>query len=116
VYGTVQAEAPDHHGSLYWEHPGGRASIRLVYDKNTGAIIGFNLMGVRYRQEVCEKWLKEETPVEEVLQNLGIANFDPEFYKEYEHGVVALYNHQTGRNLSLKKSRGLAGALAFLRA
>lgn len=116
VYGTVQADAPDHHRSLYWEHPEGRASIRLVYDKNTGGIIGFNLMGVRYRQEVCEKWLKEGTHVEEVLQNLGIANFDPEFYKEYEYEVIALYNRQTGSNLSLKKRRGLAGALSFLRA
>ena len=45
-------------------------------------------MGIRYRHEVCEKWLREKASVETVLQNLGIANFDPEFYKEYEAEVI----------------------------
>ena len=115
VYGAVLSNPPEYHTSLYWEHPGGRRSIRIVYDKNNGAVLGFNLMGVRYRHEVCEKWIREGTHVEEVLQNLGLANFDPEFYKEYEQDVVALYNQQTGRSLQLKQRRWLAGALRFLK-
>ena len=115
VYGTVLAKAPEHHASIYWEHPAGRNSIRIVYDKNNNAVIGFNLMGVRYRHEVCEKWIQEKTHIEEVLQNLGIANFDPEFYKEYEEEVINIYNRQTGNNLQLKKKRGLTGALRFLK-
>ncbi len=115
VYGDVQARAPEHHQSLYWEHDDGKKSIRLVYDRNTGEIIGFNLMGVRYRHEVCEKWLREKVHVETVLQNLGLANFDPEFYREYEADVVALYNKKAGKNLQLKQKRSLTSALRFLR-
>lgn len=115
VYGAVQAKLPENHTSLYWEASDGKKSIRLVYDRNTSESIGFNLMGVRYRQEVCEKWLREKTPVEEVLQNLGLANFDPEFYEEYESKVVELYNRQSGKKLALKKRRGLTGALRFLK-
>ncbi|MEM1123046.1 MAG: FAD/NAD(P)-binding oxidoreductase [Bacteroidota bacterium] len=115
VYGTVLARAPEHHASIYWEHSEGRKSIRLVYDKNTSEILGFNLMGVRYRHEVCEKWIREKTSVETVLQNLGLANFDPEFYKEYEQEVVNIYNKQTGKNLQLKQKRSLTAALKFLR-
>ena len=115
VYGAVLANPPENHQSLYWEHADGKKSIRIVYDKNTFEILGFNLMGVRYRHEVCEKWLREKTHVEEVLQNLGIANFDPEFFKEYEEEVVALYNQQTGKHLQLKQRRGLKGALQFLK-
>lgn len=115
VYGNVQANPPDYHASIYWEHPLGRNSIRIVYDKNTNAVVGFNLMGVRYRHEVCEKWLREKTNIEDVLQNLGIANFDPEFFKEYEREIVKTYNQQTGNNLQLKKKRGLTGALRFLK-
>jgi NADH oxidase (H2O2-forming) len=114
VYGTVLPKPPEHHVSLYWEHPEGRHSVRIVYDKNTNSVLGFNLMGIRYRHEVCEKWISEGAQIETVLQNLAIANFDPEFYKEYEQDVVALYNRQTGRNLQLKRKRGLAGALQFL--
>ncbi len=116
VYGTVLARAPENHISLYWEHADGEKSVRIVYDKNTNEILGFNLMGIRYRHEVCEKWIKEKTDVETVLQNLGLANFDPEFYKEYEEDVVRLYNQQSGKNLSLKKRRGLNAVLHFLKA
>jgi NAD(P)H-nitrite reductase large subunit len=115
VYGDVQANPPDHHTSIYWEHPAGRNSIRIVFDQNTNAVVGFNLMGVRYRHEVCGKWIREKTSIEDVLQNLGIANFDPEFYKEYEGEIVKIYNQQTGNNLQLKMKRGLTGALRFLK-
>jgi NAD(P)H-nitrite reductase large subunit len=116
VYGTILPNLPENQNTLYWEHEDGRKSIRLVYDKNTSEIIGFNLMGVRYRHEVCEKWLQSKTHIEEVLSNLGLANFDPEFYKEYETDVIDLYNKQTNKNLTLKNKRGLSGALNFLRA
>lgn len=115
VYGTVLANAPENHESIYWEHSDGRKSIRLVYDKNTSEIIGFNLMGIRYRHEVCEKWIDEKASIETVLQNLGIANFDPEFYKEYESEVVEIYNKQSGKNLQLKQKRNLTNAIKFLR-
>jgi len=115
VYGTVLAKPPENHASIYWEHKDGRKSIRIIYDSLTKETLGFNLMGVRYRHEVCEKWIRDKTPVETVLQNLGIANFDPEFYKEYESDVVRLYNAQTGSNLKLQKKRSLTNALKFLR-
>ena len=115
VYGDVRAKLPEEQASLYWEHPEGKKSIRLIYDRAGGHVVGFNLMGVRYRHEVCEKWIKDKAPVEEVLQNLGLANFDPEFFDEYEAEVVQLYNHQSGRNLQLRKRRGLTGALRFLK-
>lgn len=115
VYGTVTVDPPENHQSIYWEHPDGRKSIRIVYDKNDETVLGFNLMGVRYRQEICEAWVKAKTPVEVVLQNLGLANFDPEFYDEYEGAVIRLYNEQTGKKLQLKQKRGLSAAIRFLR-
>ncbi len=115
VYGDVQAHPPEHYQSIYWEHEDGKKSIRVVYDEETLETIGFNLMGVRYRHEVCEKWLANRTHVEEVLTNLGIANFDPEFYKEYESKVIDIYNQQTGKELKLKRRRSLTEAIKFLR-
>lgn len=114
VYGDVRPSLPEEHASVYWEHRDGRKSIRIVYHRSEGHVLGFNLMGVRYRHEVCEKWLARQTPVEDVLQNLGIANFDPEFYRQYENEVVGLYNQQSGSSLRLRKKRGLKGALQFL--
>ena len=115
VYGTVLAKPPEHHAQLYWEHKDGRKSIRLVFDRNNLNILCFNLMGIRYRHEVCEKWIQDQTNIEVVLQNLGLANFDPEFYDEYEAELVKLYNQQFDANLVLRHKRGLTGALRFLK-
>lgn len=114
VYGQVPAKMPDDMATLYWEHESGSKSIRLNYQRDSGTILGFNLMGVRYRHEVCEKWLADGADIEEVLQNLGLANFDPEFYEEYEEELVALYNVQSGKRLQLKQKRGLERVLSFL--
>ena len=115
VYGDVQPQLLENQSTLYWEHANGRMGIRINWDKNTEAVLGFNLMGVRYRQEVCEKWIRERTLIEDVLQNLGLANFDPEFFKQYEQEVIALYNRQTGKNLQLKQRRSLRAVLQFLK-
>ncbi len=114
VYGEVPSRQPDDLATLYWEHEDGRRSIRINYDKESRHVRGFNLMGVRYRHEVCEKWLANKTHVEKVLQQLGLANFDPEFFKQYERAVVDLYNQQNGTNLQLKQKRSLDRVLQFL--
>ena len=115
VYGDIRASKPDEHETIYWEHKDGKHAIRINFDKNTEGVVGFNLMGVRYRHEVCEKWIKDATPIETVLQNLGLANFDPEFYKEYEQEVVDIYNKKCNKNLQLKTKRGLNAVTRFLK-
>ena len=114
VYGTVLNKPAENHETLYWQHPEGRHSVRIIYDKGTQAVIGFNLFGIRYRHEVCEQWIKSQTHIEEVLQDLPLANFDPELYKEYESDIVAQYNKITGKQIKLKKKRGLSGVIQFL--
>ncbi len=116
VYGNIQVKLPDNQATLYWEHPDGKKSIRLNFEKSGGRIIGFNLMGVRYRHEVCDKWIRTNTHIEEVLQRLGMANFDPEFCPQHEAELVAIYNQQTGKNLKLRQKRGLEAVLSFLNA
>ena len=115
VYGDVLANPPENHESFYWEHKDGRKSIRIVFDKNTDAILGFNLMGIRFRHEVCEKWLKDKTPVNEVMENLSLANFDPEFYTKHEGEVVSAFNSKYGRSISLKSKGLLDQVYSFLK-
>jgi len=114
VYGDMPAQHDDKTTSLFWKHSDNEKSVRINYDTETGSVKGFNLFGIRYRHEVCEKWIKEKSHIEEVLQNLGLANFDPEFYKQYEAEIIELYNRKTGRKLELKQKRGLSKVLSFL--
>lgn len=115
VYGDMPAHHEENTTSLFWKHADNEKSVRINYDKSSGTIKGFNLFGIRYRHEVCEKWIKNKTHIEDVLQNLGMANFDPEFYKQYESEVIVQYNRNTGKNLTLKKKRGLRNVLSFLK-
>ncbi len=93
VYGEAPAQIPPTTASLHWEHPGGKKSIRIYFDRHRGAVTGFLLLGVRYRQAVCEKWIQEKTSIKTVLQRLSAANFDPEFSRRYEGELTKQYDH-----------------------
>jgi len=114
VYGDVSGRPPENHASIYWEHEDGNRSIRLVYDNNTEKIVGLNLMGVRFRHEVCEKWLAEEADLHTVVKQLNLADFDPEFYKSYIADVQALYTSSTGKTIDKPVKKTLNRVLAFL--
>ncbi len=116
TYGNVPAQLPAEQETLYWEHPDGRQSIRINYDRDSGAVRGFNLLGVRYRHAVCDLWLRQEAHIETVLQQLGAANFDPEFTPKYEAELVALYRQKTGRNIGLQQRRSGTAWRRLLRA
>lgn len=115
VYGDIRAALPDEQEALYWEHPDGEKSVRIHFDKTSQAVAGFQVMGIRYRQEVCERWIREQTNIETVLQHLGLANFDPEFYREYEMNTVQTYNRQFQKNIAVKTRRNLNAVTRFLR-
>jgi NAD(P)H-nitrite reductase large subunit len=114
VYGQVNPTPMPGEAHLYWEHPDGRKAIRIAYDAATSQVLGFNLMGIRYRQNVCTHWIEQGTPIEEVLVNLGAANFDPEFFPQHEADLLVAYNHQTGKNLRLTRKRSWRNALQVL--
>ena len=60
VYGDVKIQPPESEQHLYWEHSGGKKSIRVVYRKEDEVVIGFNLMGIRYRHEICDRWITQK--------------------------------------------------------
>jgi NAD(P)H-nitrite reductase large subunit len=114
VYGDIPAKTHDHITSLYWQHPTENKAIRINYETSTGAVTGFNLMGIRYRHVVCEKWIGDKTNIETVIENLSLANFDPEFFDQYESAFVDMYNQKKGKSLSLKSKRKLSLVEQFL--
>lgn len=49
--------------------------------------MGINTFGIRMKHEVFDKWLNEKRSVDYVIENLKQANFDPEFFKNYEKEI-----------------------------
>lgn len=107
TYGMVWPSLREGEETLYWEHPDGRRCVRINYAKEDGRVIGFNILGIRYRHRVCEEWIRDGRSITYVLANLAEANFDPEFFRRFERDVVDAYNRQGhGEIVTLKRKRG----------
>ena len=91
VYGQVNLKIPGEK-NLFWEHANHEHAIRVVYTDE--GVIGLNLMGMRYRHEVCENWIADKRSVNDVLDNLSEANFDPEFFQTHEAEIVPALKEQ----------------------
>ncbi len=92
TYGKVNLRVEGEE-SLYWEHENGRHSLRIVH--LGGRVIGLNTMGMRWRHEVCEPWLRDGVSVDHVLQNLERAWFEPEFFRRHEPSIRRVLAQET---------------------
>ena len=86
TYGTVRNVSAQEESNFYWEHPDRRRSIRIV--TREGVVCGITVMGLRYSHRVCERWVAEKRSLDYVLDNLGEANFDPEFSEKCEAEII----------------------------
>lgn len=115
VYGWVPKQFDHQTDALYWEHANGQKSIRIVFDTSSKAVLGFNLMGIRFRQEVCEKWISTATSLKDVLGSIRLAFFDPEFYPDYAKDLYGCYTKKTGQSIQASASGKLNDVLRFLK-
>ncbi len=92
TYGIVLNEPRDQEADFYWEDPRGGISFRLRFNRESRAVTGVNVFGLRHRHAVWEYWIASKTPVGDVMADLGAANFDPEFYRQQEPAILAKFN------------------------
>lgn len=115
VYGQVPVIFEEGDDFCYWEDPQRKRSIRLVWDRDSMAVKGFNLMGVRFRQEVCVRWIETATPIDEVVRQLALAHFDTALS---DNAVAAFQRHyykETGRPVLPPSKGGLDRIIKFLK-
>ncbi len=91
TYGTVPPLFTEQHESLYWQNEEATKAIRFLYEKETAKLLGINLLGVRYRHDLCHHWLQQGYTLHEVMQELPAVNFDPEFFQRYEEELLRQY-------------------------
>ena len=111
VYGQVNAHPQEDEEHFYWEHPEGEKAVRIIFSRESGVVQGFNLMGIRFKHAVCERWIKERVNISFVMEHLREANFDPEFYKQYEEEVRQAFNAAYPERAVRVKRRGRVAAL-----
>lgn len=108
TYGTVLPKLRDGEAEFYWQHADGKKAIHIYYRKEDHLFIGINSFGIRLRHQQFNNWLKEKRDVSYVLQHLSAANFDPEFYQNFEQDLIAQWNaSHPGNLITLKNKRDL---------
>ncbi len=92
TYGWVFAKPLEHEEQFYWEHKSGKIAVRIAFDKNDFTFLGINTFGIRMRHEFFDTVLNQKKTVQFVVDNLKKANFDPEFFKQYEKEIQQSFN------------------------
>lgn len=105
TYGWVFSERgmKENEQHFHWRHAKEYICITVAFDKESRKFLGINTFGIRMRHEIFDRWLTEEQSVDHVMEYLKDANFDPEFYAQYESQIVSKFNSEFGTNISPKK-------------
>lgn len=88
TYGQVLPKINEQQESFYWEYPNGKHAFRANYNKSDRSLIGFNFIGIRFRQVIAEEWIREHKTIEYVMENLSKGWFDPEFSKPFYLDII----------------------------
>jgi len=93
----------DYEEQFHWRHATEKICITISFDKESNKFLGINTFGIRMRHEIFDRWLTEEQDVDYVMEHLADANFDPEFYKNYEQEIASKFNTDFNKSLKSKK-------------
>jgi NAD(P)H-nitrite reductase large subunit len=94
TYGWVFSAPRENEIHFHWKHEDDTKCITINTNATNGKFIGINTFGIRMRHEVFDRWLTEERTTDFVLNNLKEANFDPEFFKQFEKEIISAFQKQ----------------------
>ncbi len=92
TYGFIPVQESKDYKSIVWKDDVKEQLIRIVYQQETTEVVGFNLLGIRFRHEVCDQWLREKTTLQTVMKNLQKVVFQPEFEPDIVPKVIECYH------------------------
>jgi len=94
TYGIMLPKPADSKSDFFWQHPERAITLRIRFESDSGAVTGMNVFGLRQRHELWENWIHQRSSIQDVIANLGAANFDQEFQRQHEPLIVAAFNAQ----------------------
>lgn len=94
TYGWVWSELKSNENEFIWEDKHREKLMHFVFDKQTNEFLGINTFGIRMRHEIFDNWLTNKKSIDFVIAHLSYANFDPEFSKKFEKGIIEKYNQK----------------------
>ncbi|WP_298503886.1 FAD/NAD(P)-binding oxidoreductase [uncultured Maribacter sp.] len=105
TYGWVFSELnkKEYEQHFHWRHASEKICVTIAFHKDTKEFLGINTFGIRMRHKIFDQWLTENRNIEYVMEYLKDANFDPEFYAQYEQEIITHFNKKFDTQISPKK-------------
>ncbi|UXX78031.1 NAD(P)/FAD-dependent oxidoreductase [Reichenbachiella carrageenanivorans] len=94
TYGRVKPQLKSGQEQFFWQSKDQKKSLRIVFDEQTMAVLGVNVLGIRMRHEIWDQWIAAGRKINQVMAELESANFDPEFFKAYEYDIRQVFNRE----------------------
>jgi NADPH-dependent 2,4-dienoyl-CoA reductase/sulfur reductase-like enzyme len=91
TYGWVRAALPEGENECYWESADKQKALHFRWRAEDRVFTGVNTFGIRLRHEVFNDWLNRKASIDEVMEGLEKAHFDPEFYRRHYKEIHATY-------------------------
>lgn len=105
TYGYVPSTPDSDTGSFYWEDNVKKRCIHITYDSKDNSVNGINSLGIRLRQNVCQNWIKKKKDIKYVLSHMKDANFDPEFFDEFEALLIKKFNDEHMEKIKISEKK-----------
>lgn len=103
TYGHVSNEESTDIELFSWQHSSKFLRMTFAFQKSSHQFLGINTFGIRLRHELFDTWITQQKSIEYILENLSTANFDPEFFKEYEPDIIDKFNMDYFSNINPTK-------------
>ncbi|MCF8233246.1 MAG: NAD(P)/FAD-dependent oxidoreductase [Bacteroidales bacterium] len=94
AYGWVWSDLQQDEDNFFWEAPDGKSGLKMVFNRNDRSLKGINTFGIRMKQEVCENWIRNKISIDETIENIREAIFDPELSKNRSKQIRNAYQNE----------------------
>jgi NAD(P)H-nitrite reductase large subunit len=91
TYGVVMPTLQPNESVFLWQDINKKLLFRAVYNTQTQAILGINVLNIRLKHTVCDAWITQQMTIDDVITHLHTANFNPELYSDWIRKVQKYY-------------------------
>lgn len=103
TYGIVEPRLKSGESAFYWEDKTSNRCLKLHFEKGSKKIIGLNVIGIRLRHELMDKYLSGDIDLHNFMENLVDLNFDPELSQDWIRAIHSKYEVDHDRKVRSRK-------------
>ena len=94
TYGNISPQPSSSEKHFFWINSQENIALRVAYHPKTSLFLGLNAFGLRIRHEQIDQWLYQKISVQNLMEQLDLLNFNPEFSKSYTKQILIAWQNR----------------------